>query len=72
MVNPLKVIFSWRMLLFWILIVVTLFVAHATSGWLEAMVIAGNSLAWAWLFIWYLIWLGGVGTGLAYLFMRWK
>lgn len=31
----------------------TVFLAHALSGFLEEMVVAGNELAWIYLFLWY-------------------
>ena len=36
------------------------FVAHALSGFLEEMVVAGNESAWVLLFIWYtaFLWVG--------------
>ena len=42
------------------LLTAIVFIAHALSGWLEAMVMAGNKAAWIYLFIWYtaFIWIG--------------
>jgi len=67
-----KILFSWKMLLFWIIIVITVFLAHYFSGFLEKMVINGNSFAWVLLFLWYLLWIAVIGTIFAYIFMRKK
>jgi len=67
--QALKIILSWSMILFWAVITATVFVAHATSGFLEALVVAGNSFGYVWLFLWYLVWIGVVGSILAYLLM---
>ena len=33
----------------------TVFIAHHFSGFLEEMVVAGNQIAWLYLFIWYTV-----------------
>lgn len=35
------------------------FVAHATSDFLEKMVVAGDQMAWVYLFGWYAAWIYG-------------
>lgn len=39
------------------LLAAAVFVAHAFSGFLEEMVMAGDKLAWVYLFLWYTIFL---------------
>lgn len=43
--------------LYYILITGTVFLAHAMSGFLEQMVVAGDKIAWVYLFAWYTIWI---------------
>lgn len=67
-----KILFSWRLLLFWVIIVATVFLAHYFSSFLEEMVVNGNSFAWILLFLWYLLWVAVVGTIFAYILMKFR
>lgn len=70
--RALNIILSWRMFIFWVIIVGTVFVAHATSGFLESLVVEGNKFGWIFLFLWYLAWISVVGSIFAYIFMGGK
>jgi len=67
-----KIVISIQMIIFWILIVGIMFVAHYFSSFLEDMVVAGNQFAWIYLFIWYFIWVATVGSIISYILMRGK
>jgi len=68
--NVLNILLNWKMLIFWIIIVSTVFLAHYFSGFLEQMVVAGNQFAWVLLFLWYLAFVAVIGTIFAYIIMK--
>jgi hypothetical protein len=61
-IKELGKLFRFRMLLFWIIIVVILFVSHYFSSFLEEMIVNRVPFAWVLLFLWYLLWIGLLGT----------
>ena len=42
-----------------VFITAVVFISHYFSGFLEQMVVAGNQMAWAYLFLWYVTWIYG-------------
>lgn len=52
-------------------IVGLVFIAHYFSGFLEDMVVAGNKIAWVYLFVWYLAFIS-VGDMIIKHFLKWK
>jgi hypothetical protein len=49
--------YSWKKLLFAIIITAVVFIAHYFSDFLEALVVKGLWYGWILLFVWYLIFL---------------
>jgi len=55
---------NWKkILVFWIAVVGAIFLAHNYSGFLEEMVVSCDCpLSWILLALWYLVWVGILGT----------
>ena len=47
---------KWQLWFHYIPLTGVIFIAHHFSGFLEEMVVAGQTIAWVYLFIWYTVW----------------
>jgi hypothetical protein len=56
--------------LYYALLTGVVFIAHETSMFLESMVVWQKSLAWLWLFLWYMAFIAIGDAILAYLFIK--
>lgn len=59
---------DWRLWAHYVALTGVVFVAHHFSGFLEEMVVAGDQMAWFYLFIWYAVWIALGDQLIHYLF----